>query len=264
MVQLWSQSGLFRRQDSVLLALAAAFPVEHLGGGNADTLRGNLFLATAPYVHRVIPTSAVVGRTNVMKWLIGSEPQLLSLELAGENPAGVLGRTRFGLKPPQALSALAPGDVAVSAPVFTAPVEPEREETDTPEAAMFRMLTSKYLENASTVGIYWETYGFAPSDTVVLTVNFVRYEPPVRGFVQRFLRGFRPPVADLYARFEQVAPERMVVEPGPIPIVGRVLTLDVSRLEPGDYRAIVSASRRNGEPASGETMVHILSTRREQ
>jgi hypothetical protein len=261
MVQLWSQRGLFRRQDSVLLAIAAAFPEEDFPGARDDTLRGDLFLATAPGTHRAVPQRAVVGRTNIMKSLVGSEPQLLSLELAGERPPGVLGRTRLGLTPPQPLSSLAPAEIAVSPPVFIMPAEPGDEDTDTPEAALSRMYTSTYFENVFSVGVYWETYGFAATDTAVLTVNFVRYEPPARGFLQRFLRGFREPKADVLARYEQVARARMVVEPGPVPIIGRVLTLDVSRLERGDYKAIVSASRPGGVAASGETMIHILSTR---
>ncbi len=261
MVQVWSQHGLFRRQDSVMLPLATSYPPEDFSLPKGDSLRGTLFLATAPGVQRTFPRSAVVGQPNLTKTFVGSTPQLLSLELHN-TATGVLGRTRFGVAPPQPLNVLAPREIAMSAPVFIRPPTAEEVRNDTPEAALARMYSTTRFDNISTIGLYSETYGFAAADTAVLTVRFIRNEKPASGIFGRFIRGFREAKADVLVKREEIARPSMFIPSGPVPIVGRVVTVDISELEPGDYTVIVGASRPGGAETTGEAVVHLLSVRR--
>ncbi len=252
MVQLWSQHGLFRRQDSILFAMATQLFAEDFSGATRDTLRGELFTWSNPQSMRVQRKTAVVGVANLIKSLVASEPQLVSLELHGARPAGVVARTRFGIEPPLPLSALQPGEVAVAPPVFIHPTTPDELQADNPESALARMYTNVGFRDPQVIGLYWETYGFGPRDSVVLSIRVERHQPRP-GFVRRLGYALGLATRDrgtIAVEWREALPQRsMNIVSGAVPIQGRIVTLSMTQLQAGDYTMIVSAARPGGAAA---------------
>ena len=78
-------------------------------------------------------------------------------------------RTRFGVTPPAPLSALKPGETAISDPVLIATTDVRT----APTRRSAQMLGSTACA-AQKVGVYWETYGYAPGDSVDVAVIITR------------------------------------------------------------------------------------------
>jgi hypothetical protein len=251
MVQLWNQHGLFRRQNDVLLAMASRLLDEEFPGAANDTLWGWLYTGDSPSKMRREQKGAIVGVTNVFKTLVTSQPQLVSLELHGLRPTGVMARARFGIAPPQPLSALLPGDFDISQPVFIRPTSPDQLAPRDAEQVLARMYGTSIYRAPDAVGIYWETYGVADDDTVSLTITVQRHEPPP-GLLRRI--GFALRLANRAAATftvawsEREAQEYMRVRSGSVPIQGRIMTLSTSQLRPGEYTIVVSAAKPNAVP----------------
>ena len=260
MVQLWNQHVLLRRQDSVLFAIASSFLPEDFPGATGDTLRGALVTGSIDSM-RVEPKGAIVGRSNMFRTTIPSRPQLVSLELYGDRPRGIVARTRLGVVPPPPLSALGPGEIAISDPVLVRPPPGDVYPVDDPTRALSLMYGTLVYRNVERVGVYWETYGVNPGDSVELSIRIERHLPPP-GVLRRigFALGIgqrRDAGVGVAWREPRLGSQPSPI-PGPVPIHGRNLTLDMSSLEPGDYSLTVTLARLRGTPVVATRPFWIL------
>jgi hypothetical protein len=230
--QLWEQTALFRRQAGALVAVATHLSPSNLGLVEGDTVEARLLLARAPDSMQVIGGKAIAGRTAVLQAVVRSQPYVLGIEAFAaptrQRPSSPAGRTRFAVDPPPPLSAMRPGEIALSTPAFVAPPQPGENPATDARVALLRMLPNTTFNRGGRIGVYWESYGIATGDTVRMSVRVI---------------GGRDTITIGWAEPSQ---ERAVSTiAGPVPVQSRNVTVDLSTLSPGDYVVEVVATRRN-------------------
>jgi hypothetical protein len=218
--------------------------------------------ATPDSVTRVADVRGVVGAPVVASGAVGPAPVVVGLEsppaTRGGRPRAL--RTRFGVIPEAPLSALAPGAVAVSNPIILQ-ARPDGEEPATiPDSALRQMAGTHEVGQIGRIGVYWETYGIAPTDSIEVAVWIERYSR--QSIVRRFgaalnlATDLNTPVA--YTWREPTPGRAVHVIDGPVPIVSRSIAVDVSNLSPGEYYLDVAVRKIGGaEPARGRTRIVV-------
>jgi hypothetical protein len=246
------QVAFLRRQDSVMVATATPLEAASLGRTDGQAVAGTLLVTAGPGQQEVLVRAT--GRVGTPLVLVGTtlpRPAVAAIEFPGDRAAATpAGRTRFGIEPPPPLAVLAPGAVAISAPVLLhAPAAGEALPVAT-AAVLAHMAGTPVIRRGARLGVYWETYGIAPTDTVDLAVWIERYTED--GILRRL--GVRlnvttdrnTPVAVSWTE-TALGPNATVLDE-PVPIVGRSLLLDTASLPPGDYWLDVVAGRAGQEP----------------
>jgi hypothetical protein len=112
------------------------------------------------------------------------------------------------------------------------------------------MVGSAALARGARLGVYWETYGFAPSDTVAFTVWVERFTE--QGILREL--GVRlniatdrnTPVAVSWT--ENEAGRNAAVIGGAVSVIGRSIVLNTAALPPGEYWLDIVASGAGKEP----------------
>jgi hypothetical protein len=251
------QVAVFRRQDAVVLATATDLDATPLRRGPSDTIpEVTLVVSDSPNaIQRVARAPGVVGETAVLWGEMTSRPVVAGVEFLADShyPAA---RTRFGVTPPQALSAMKPGEVGISDAALLEPPVGDGAAPNEIGEALKHMLGSTRLEHGSgRLAVYWETYGFLPSDTVEVAVWIERYTP------QGILRNLRimldvsqdlnTPVA---ITWKEPQPDHSArVTSGRVPIIARSIVLDVSKLPAGDYWLDVAVKKAGQQPVRTRT-----------
>jgi len=241
--QLRDQTVMLRRDDDVMLATASELRF-HRKPIEADTAAAVLVRTTAPDSIERLPRRATRNANAlVLTGRIPSTPAVVGTEVLA--PQGQLSlRTRFGITPPTPLSALKPGETAISEPVLIS-----AESSNGPEGALGQMLGSTSVRGRK-IGVYWETYGYAPGDSVDLALVVTRTEK-----LSAFRKlGMKLRIADdingsVAARWsEPQAGRDSWTIPSRVPIQGRAVVLDISQLEPGKYSVQVEAAKKGALP----------------
>jgi hypothetical protein len=180
---------------------------------------------------------------------VAARPAVASIEVTTGRSSEARGRMRFGMTPLPPLSALAAGDVALSDIALLRPDTSDALPNATREA-LRRMMTSTNVAQGQRLGLYWETYGINPDDTVDIAVWIERYTS--QGILRRFgtalnvAQDLNTPVSISWR--ETAATGRAHLIPGPVPVIGRSVILDSSRLPRGDYWLDVVVRRAGQEP----------------
>src|SRR5690606_3438065 len=124
------------------------------------------------------------------------------------------------------------GEYAISAPVLVSPPGPRDPIVADPDAMLPRMLPSTTFAAGSTVGVYWETYGLVPGDTVELALWIERVTPltGIRqlGVTLRVAADLNTPVASQWTEPQSARASFRLG--GAVPILGRFISLDLSSL----------------------------------
>ena len=114
------------------------------------------------------------------------------------------------------------------------------------------MYPTVVFRGEQSLAIYWETYGAGTADSLELSVRIERRSHSSPGLLRRigYSLGLGNPLAGpaVIGWTEARPRESMLISSGPVPIYGQVLTLDLSRLDPGEYVVHVAASRPGGVP----------------
>jgi hypothetical protein len=253
------QRALLRRKDGALLAVATDLSALRLGMANGDTVPAvTLVTSTGPDdIRRIATATGIVGTPFEIHGLIGAAEGVAGIEyLAVEPSVPVAGRLRFGIAPLAPLAALTPGQFASSDPVLlrtlaggaTLPSEPDR--------ALRLMATSHVVSASGQIGVYWETYGFKPTDSVEVAVWIERYTS--QGIARAFgialgvARDLNTPVSVSWKE-PQPGYRSHVFHEGGVPVIGRAVSVDVSQLLPGDYRLEVAVRKAGAEPVRGRS-----------
>ena len=244
--QLREQTVMLRRDDDVVLATAS----ELRFAGRAittDTASAVLIRTTSPDDIKRLQRHALLNATSlVLTARIPGSPAVVGTEVLA--PHGELSlRTRFGITPPKPLSALKPGETAISDPVLISTPE----SSNGADAALGLMLGSTVVRTHK-IGVYWETYGYAAGDSVDVAVIISRNEPLSKfrrlGMKLRLAHDINGSVAVRWT--EPQAGHDSWTIPARVPIQARAVGLDLSRLEPGNYRVQVLAGRAGGVPVT--------------
>jgi hypothetical protein len=261
LVQLPSgQQALLRREKGALLAVATELNAETTRHRAGDTIPGiALVTSDGPRsLQRVAEARGVVGGPLEIDGLVGSSPVVVGVEYdAGGRRGSAAGRLRFGVTPPLPLSAMTTGGVAISDPVILrAPASPDEAIPNDPVSALKRMATSHFVNKPGRFGVYWETYGFRPSDTVEVAVWVERSTAQgiVRrlGIVMGMATDLNTPIAISWKEPES-SHRAHVFSEGNVTVVGRSVVIDVSNLPAGEYRLEVAVRRAGQDAAVGRT-----------
>jgi hypothetical protein len=168
-------------------------------------------------------------------------------------------RARFGLAVQSPLDVFRPTDRAVSAPVLLAVPAFDTLLGDgfdqQLDVARQRMLGSTHLEDRPRVGLYWESYGFDPGDTLDVSLRVTHARSGVLARLGAALRipGVSTQGEDAgtlsWQELPRRSPEAADVVAGGVPIRSWLLTLDIQALPPDEYRLEVAVGRP-GSPSA--------------
>ena len=252
--QLPDQTVMLRRDDDVMLATASELRFNNKTI-KADPEAAVLIRTTSPDSIERLKRHAVRNATSIVLMArIPAGPAVVGTEvLAPKGETSV--RTRFGITPPSTLSALKPGESAISDPVLIAATDA----ATGAEGALDQMLGSTVVRSKK-VGLYWETYGYGPGDSVDVAFIITRTEKLSAfrkiGMKLRIAHDINGSVAVRWS--EPQAGHDSWTIPSKVPIQARVVTLDLSQLEPGHYSVQVQAGRKGAavvpvaKPKKGE------------
>ncbi|HEY9226368.1 MAG TPA: hypothetical protein VIP11_06980 [Gemmatimonadaceae bacterium] len=256
------QTAILRRDDDLQLAIAADLRrvVWRLDRPPADTTKIALIVTRSPDSLRI--WRQTVPRTDVVisRAAISSAPAIVGLEAATTEPGASTGRIRFGIAPPEPLSAMRRGEIAISEPVLVRAAANGARPTSEPSAALASMLGTTRLVGVERVGVYWETYGIAANDSVDVSVRIDRLG--TAGFLRRL--GTVLHLADRVdgsATIRWKEPQSVLATTtiaGRVPIQGRNVTIDLTRLVPDRYSVTVSVSRSGGQTATASREFEIV------
>jgi hypothetical protein len=245
------QTALLRRQTDLLVGVAVTLDAALLRRGPDAVVQDvQLWAAQTPDApQRLADADGRTGQDLVLLSALPAAPTVLSLERAAQGPWPAL-RVRYGLRPPAPLAALAPGATAVSAPVLVH-VAPDAPTLPSDPARILRQMRGTLaLPRGERLGVYWETYGLAPTDTVTHAVWLQRVSTPGRlarvGQALGLGRGRNTPVAIEWTE-TRLGPTATDLG-GPVRIIGRTLVLDLGALPAGDYALTVEARRPGQAP----------------
>ncbi len=255
------QSFMLRRDTSVLYGVAIDDPV-HMMQPNVPSMPRLMLLASSSpdRITTVSDTLLSFGRTLRTGGHLAPQPQVLSIEVPGRVPREIAHRRRFGITPPPSLAQMSESDVAVSDPVFV--VLPQRgaaAPTD-PSVVRDQMAGSLSLPRSVPFALYWESYGFAPGDTVDVEIRIARRDET--SALRRL--GAVLGVAD--AQRDSISIKWREPDPGRssqeiaarIPTVTRAISIDLRNLVSGTYVFMVQMARPDGTVARGERRVTIV------
>jgi hypothetical protein len=254
------QTAFLRRDANVIFATANPIAPGDFGS-TRRSISGTLMITSQPDDVRVVANArGVVGAPLVLFGPIESRPTLAAVEfpaVSATGPAG--GRTRFSVAPPAPLSSMRSGEFAISdLVVLTPPSAGDQYPAETERVLPF-MAGSTTFARGRRVGVYWETYGFAPDDSVEFAVWIERYT--AQGLLRRFgialnvATDRNTPVAQSWT--ETRLGRNANVIPGRVPVIGRSIVLDASALTPGEYWLDVVARKPGSEPVRSRRSIVI-------
>ncbi|HEX4684877.1 MAG TPA: hypothetical protein VH277_19315 [Gemmatimonadaceae bacterium] len=241
-VQMTEQTAVFRRDHDVLLATAARLP----SGEHHVTLdSSSIVLVSSGAAHHaelLEHRSYVNSQAIVLTARVPAKAAVIGAELRAKQRGATSARTRLGIDPPQPLETLHEGQTAISDPILLAA---DSDAPSSPESAMRQMLGTTHVRG-SKLGLYWETYGFAPGDSVDVAVVLSRHEPLSKmrriGMMLRVAHDINGSVAVRW--HEPDLGTNGWTIPGILPIRARSIRVDMSRIEPGHYTVQVLVNRR--------------------
>lgn len=249
------QTAMFRRQSTI--ALATAHVLQH-PLARADSARFDVMLLTTASASQVDSLERRIvrgGETVVLQARIPPTPQLVSIEAVGLDGTHVDARTRFGIMPPAPLSAMTAGSIAISDPALIDMQQGTGNMQLPDESLLDQLFASPTLGTGQRrIGVYWETYGVAASDSVTLTVSMAREQEI--GSLRRLgmaLSLASDPTRSLQIRWTEPNNERNTrTLVGPIPVQLRSIVLNLSQLSPGPYLLTLSIERRGSGVVSSQ------------
>lgn len=200
------------------------------------------------------------GTIGVMQGMIPSAPTVLGVEALGINGRLTDARARFGVTPPPTLAAMKPGEIGVSEPVLLDAQGDKLDVTKPSEALLDQMLNTTLLDSRHRrVGVYWETYGIAPSDTVTVSVRVATDQQ--LSAVRRLgmaLNVASNPNREVVQSWTEPDPRRSTQTlSGRVPVTSRAILLNLSLLQTDNYVLEVSVERKDGTVATARRRITV-------
>jgi hypothetical protein len=236
------QVALFRRGDSAFIV--AAFDVND-DAALGDTRRAGVFAAVVdrggvlpPFGTTIEKAGLSVVSTLVAPW----RPMIISLEVL-DSVKRAAGRMRFAPKLPLPGTRLSLSDLLLYAPRDSAP-------KSLIEAVPLALHAPRAPSNRQ-IGIFWEAYGARPEGE---TFDYaLAVEPIDQGLIHSALVKLHvmEPDRGLNLRWRE-APSLTG------PIASRGLTVDLSRLKPGQYRVRLTLTSGTDLPIVAERSIEVL------
>lgn len=200
------------------------------------------------------------GTIGVMQGMIPSAPTVIAVEALGVNGRTADARARFGVTPPPTLSAMKAGEIAISEPVLLDAQGGKLDVSKPSESLLDQMLNTTHLDSRNKrIGVYWETYGVAPSDTVTISVR-VATDQQLSG-VRRLgmaLNVASNPNREVVQSWTEPDPSKSTqTVSGRVPVTSRAVLLNLSLLQIDNYVLEVSVEKKDGSIATARRRITI-------
>jgi hypothetical protein len=256
------QTAFLRRDTTVILAQANYLDPKTLPVPLNTQIKG-VRLVASPLPDSVVTVAkgdALTGSVLVLKGQMRTFPALIGIETLQRIGGNVWGaRSRMGATPPVNLSALKAGMIGVSDPIILR-AGFDGDLPYSPDSAMSLMAGSTRVNISDRVGVYWETYGIGAADSAEILVRIVRRTKQgilrTIGIGMKIATDLNTPIAISWT--EAQFGERGHVPSGMVPITGRSLRLDISRLIPGEYWLEVAVQKAGHESVRGHRAFEII------
>ena len=244
LVQLPDRQVAYLRRDSVVEVLVAA-PSPSRSSTRTRTFDAELWWSPGPdTAWRIARGEGDAASVLQLRGRVTPDTALLSFEVAAvqSEPAA---RVRVVSTPPPPLREMPAGEVSISPPILV-----DASLAYDAGATLAALRPSHRRGDARSIGLYWETYGHQPGDSVTHLIWIERVTPQGRlreiGMALRIATDRNAPVAVRWE--EQTPPRTAFIIDGRVPIIGRALAVDVQSLTRGEYRIGVAASVRGRPP----------------
>jgi hypothetical protein len=246
------QTAFLRRQDNALLAFSTALANTDIERKLGDSVDAAIAVSDGPSSIDVVERKRL-GAQDRLTFLsrLPDAPALVSVEVPWNSDGERGARSRFGIKPPPPLSRMRAGEVAISDPVILSVPAGATALPNLADSVISLMHGSTTLApGANEIGVYWETYGVSPGDTVEVTVGIRR--EGAASIVDRVTSavGVGSASSLVSASWTEPQPGHAVRNvAGAIPIQMRSVVLDIRAVPIGTYVLEVSVRRRGGATA---------------
>ncbi|MBC8086932.1 MAG: hypothetical protein H7Z40_06675 [Phycisphaerae bacterium] len=235
------QSAMLRRDTSVIYQRAIDDPLPsyqskllataHLAGGTTEA--NTRILAT---------TQTAEGYTLRLRTFLAPRPIVLSAEVLPRAEGTAALRSRYAVRPPPSLRQMSASEFALSEPVLMRlPNSTMLPPSD--EASVLRLMAgTTTITTAEPVAFYWESYGFAPGDTVQIELKIRRDDDRSTARRVGSALGLASALRDSVSiRWTEPDGQRSstVVGSSSTPTIGRTIAVNLNALAAGDYVAII-------------------------
>ncbi|HKS06950.1 MAG TPA: hypothetical protein VJR92_11595 [Gemmatimonadaceae bacterium] len=235
------QTAFLRRDTNAVFAYATNLTRVDFAQLVNDSANVHMIVSTDPssFVHAPVQRKRATDRVVFVESM-PSRPALVGVEIPWDSAGRPGVRARFGVRPPAPLRELARGSVAVSEPVvLIAPPDGSPLPVSADSALQFMAGTTTLLPTTRAIGVYWEAYGFARTDSVDVSVG-------VRGANATSITWREP------------SPERTThTIAGVVPIQMRSVVLNIETLPPGTYQLEVAVRRVDGAEARSARQIVV-------
>jgi hypothetical protein len=123
------------------------------------------------------------------------------------------------------------------------------------------MFGSTQLNNPEQIGVYWEAYGIAATDTADIAIRWERIEE-APGLLRRIGTqlgvALQPDAGVTIGWREAGRGDAFWNSAGRIPIQGRAVTVDISDLSAGAYNLSITIQRPNGSTATESRRFSVI------
>ena len=240
------QTALFRRDDAVLFAVAARVTAPELSVRDGQRVITSLVVSPQPDSVQVVNTQVTaLGRGVLLRGFIPSGAAIAGVEMQADRTSRMAARSRFGIVAPQTLLAMRPGETAVSEPVLFDAAGLDATAQSEMTNPFDYMYDGVQLTKPNRIGVFWESYGFRPGDTVSVSLRLERVTPT--GKLRRIgvaIGVSSDPNGAVTASWTEPQPGRAAtLIRGVLPILSRHIALDVHTLQPGTWRLRVAMHR---------------------
>ncbi|MGV3710716.1 MAG: hypothetical protein ACO1Q7_17975 [Gemmatimonas sp.] len=188
-----------------------------------------------------------------------SQPFVMSAEVRARTVREPMLRSRFGLAPPPALREMRDGELAMSDLAFMFVADRGRPLPTELDAVRAAMAGSTTFSRSDPVAIYWESYGYRPTDSVTFSLRINRREDI--GIARRLgsALGVASALDDSVSISwtESGGSVNGTVIAGVRPIIGRSVAVDLNRLPPGNYSLSIVMQRSGAPPSRSERVFSL-------
>jgi hypothetical protein len=246
------QTALLRRQTGALIAYATALGGTDLHRNPNDTVHARLVASTGPDAIATLGEKRVaIASTLTFLEGIASRPTMIGVEIPAGVDSQAAARARFGVTPKPALASMRRDSIDISDPVLlAAPAMIDALPNDIDGVLPLMLGSTRLAQGVSRVGVYWETYGIAATDTVSIAIRVQRTTPLTVldrvGAVTGLGGNSNAPVS-----FEWKEPDprhQVRTLGGTVPIQMRSVVIDISTLTTGDYSLEIAVTKAGRAP----------------
>jgi hypothetical protein len=216
-------------------------------------------VSPAPESYHVVSSGIASSASRVaLLGFIPSQPALLAIEVQSTAANGPAARTRFGILPPLPLDSLTKGTLAMSDPVFFAPPA-DGSAPSSVESMLPHMLGTSAISRGDKIGIFWENYGVAESDSIRFAITATAMSG--RSFMQKLASALKissDGVSNVAVSWvdSRIDIRKRTIHT-PVTIAPRSVILDMRDLPRGTYSIEVAVSVAGHDPVRATRMLTI-------